>query len=155
MRFGIEVSRIERAGEEWLLETSRGALGARFVVVATGYDRVPKIPGWPGRKGFAGELLLVSCSSGCGMTLSIGASKYPIQGPIEGSAERKRARVASHQGTKIPCRAKSVLGSVSTSPSAPPSKTWIWPSSQIAALSSKIAPGITASTVVVTEHSAP
>jgi putative flavoprotein involved in K+ transport len=55
--FGTEVSRIEHAGNGWLIETSAGALRARFVVVATGYDRVSKIPEWPGRKSFAGELL--------------------------------------------------------------------------------------------------
>ncbi len=55
--FGTEVARIERAGDWWLVETSTGALSARFVVVATGYDRVSKIPEWPGREGFAGELL--------------------------------------------------------------------------------------------------
>lgn len=58
IRFGTEVSRIERAGEKWLLETSQGTLDARFVVVATGYDRVPKLPEWPGT--FAGELLHAS-----------------------------------------------------------------------------------------------
>lgn len=60
VRFGTEVSRIDRAGEQWLLHTSAGALEARFVVVATGYDGVPKIPDWPGRDGFAGELLHAS-----------------------------------------------------------------------------------------------
>jgi cation diffusion facilitator CzcD-associated flavoprotein CzcO len=60
IHFGIDVSRIERAGEEWLLETSAGALSARFVVVATGYDRTPKVPDWPGKEHFAGVLLHAS-----------------------------------------------------------------------------------------------
>ena len=57
IRFGTEVSRVDRAGEEWRLETTHGTLDARFVVIATGYDRVPKIPAWPGRETFAGELI--------------------------------------------------------------------------------------------------
>jgi putative flavoprotein involved in K+ transport len=57
IRFGTEVGRVDRAGEEWRLETSSGALDARFVVIATGYDRVPKLPHWPGRASFAGELI--------------------------------------------------------------------------------------------------
>lgn len=58
--FGIDVSRIERAGEEWRLETSAGALSARVVVVATGYDRTPKVPDWPGKEDFGGVLLHAS-----------------------------------------------------------------------------------------------
>lgn len=60
IRFSIEVSRIERAGGEWLLETSAGALSARVVVVATGYDRTPKVPDWPGKEDFGGVLLHAS-----------------------------------------------------------------------------------------------
>jgi putative flavoprotein involved in K+ transport len=60
IRFGVEASRIERAGDKWVLETSQGALDASFVVVATGYDRVPKLPDWPGRQSFTGDLLHAS-----------------------------------------------------------------------------------------------
>jgi putative flavoprotein involved in K+ transport len=55
--FHTDVSRIERARDRWLVKTSAGGLSARFVVVATGYDRVSKIPEWPGRDDFEGELL--------------------------------------------------------------------------------------------------
>jgi putative flavoprotein involved in K+ transport len=60
VRFGVEVSRIDRAGEEWRLDTTQGPLQVRFVVVATGYDGVATIPEWPGRKSFAGELIHAS-----------------------------------------------------------------------------------------------
>jgi putative flavoprotein involved in K+ transport len=60
VRCGTEVRRIERAGSEWRLDTSDGRWHARFVVVATGYDRVPKMPDWQGRDSFAGELLHAS-----------------------------------------------------------------------------------------------
>jgi putative flavoprotein involved in K+ transport len=57
LRFDTEASRVTRAGSGWCVETSRGDLEARYVVVATGYDREPELPDWPGRETFAGELL--------------------------------------------------------------------------------------------------
>ena len=36
---------------------------ARFVVVATGYDRVPRMPDWPGRDTFTRELIHASDSA--------------------------------------------------------------------------------------------
>jgi len=57
VRFGVAVERIDRHDERWTLLTSSGSLNARFVVVATGYDRVPRVPDWPGRDTFTGELL--------------------------------------------------------------------------------------------------
>ena len=60
VRFGVEVERVDREEDHWTLVTSAGRWGARFVVVATGYDRVPRMPDWPGRKGFSGELLHAS-----------------------------------------------------------------------------------------------
>ena len=56
--FGTEVRRIDRSdGRGWRLATPEGELAGRFVVVATGHDAEPKIPDWPGRGGFTGELL--------------------------------------------------------------------------------------------------
>jgi putative flavoprotein involved in K+ transport len=60
IRFGVAVDRVDRAGGRWALRTSAGTVTPRFVVVATGYDRVPKIPDWPGRDTFTGELLHAS-----------------------------------------------------------------------------------------------
>ena len=57
VRTGIEVSTIERADDGWSVQTSEGARTARFVVVCTGVDRVPLVPGWPGADEFGGRLL--------------------------------------------------------------------------------------------------
>jgi putative flavoprotein involved in K+ transport len=57
VRFGVQVRRIERLGRGWRLDTSHGSVLARYVVVATGYDRIPRLPPWPGRERFSGELL--------------------------------------------------------------------------------------------------
>jgi len=54
---GTTVRRIDRSERGYSLETSRGSCSARFVVVATGYDRSPAIPEWPGRDHFDGELI--------------------------------------------------------------------------------------------------
>src|SRR3954471_16155133 len=55
--FGVDVRRIDRTGGTWSVGTSRGEWSAPVVVVATGYSRLPYVPDWPGRAGFAGTLL--------------------------------------------------------------------------------------------------
>ncbi len=55
--FGVEVTRLDRAGANWRVETSAGPRLASVVIVATGYSRTPHVPDWPGRDEFAGTLL--------------------------------------------------------------------------------------------------
>jgi putative flavoprotein involved in K+ transport len=57
VRTGVEVSGLERGADGWALDTSEGPIQARFVVVATGYNHTAVLPDWPGRDGFAGELI--------------------------------------------------------------------------------------------------
>jgi putative flavoprotein involved in K+ transport len=57
IQFETELKRVEPADSGWLLETSGGELATRFAVIATGHDAEPKLPDWPGREGFAGELI--------------------------------------------------------------------------------------------------
>ncbi|MFF4524316.1 flavin-containing monooxygenase [Streptomyces bluensis] len=57
---GVEVSRVEPAadGSGWLLHATGGReLTGSAVVVATGYNHTPRLPDWPGRGGYTGELL--------------------------------------------------------------------------------------------------
>lgn len=63
-RFGVEVGwgftvRAVRplAGGAWRVETSKGPRVARHVVVATGPEREPFVPAWPGLDDWKGELL--------------------------------------------------------------------------------------------------
>ncbi|WP_129768956.1 NAD(P)/FAD-dependent oxidoreductase [Streptomyces sp. L-9-10] len=56
----VEVTRIERSpdGTGWLLRATGGReLTGRAVVVATGYNHTPRLPSWPGRESYGGELL--------------------------------------------------------------------------------------------------
>ncbi|MCM2412472.1 NAD(P)/FAD-dependent oxidoreductase [Streptomyces sp. RKAG290] len=56
---GVEVSRIDRApdGTGWRLTATGGReLTGRAVVVATGFNHTPRVPDWPGRDTFTGEL---------------------------------------------------------------------------------------------------
>jgi putative flavoprotein involved in K+ transport len=57
VRTGVEVRRVDRLGRGWRLDTSEGSVLADYVVVAAGYDRVPKVPAWPGRDEFSGRLI--------------------------------------------------------------------------------------------------
>jgi len=57
VRTGTEVQRIDRRDGGWRLATSAGEFDATDVVVATGYNRVPLLPEWPGRDSFEGTLV--------------------------------------------------------------------------------------------------
>lgn len=58
VQFGQEVRRVHRNGEGWVTETATGAsIRSTRVVVATGYNRVPVEPVWPGQETFKGVLL--------------------------------------------------------------------------------------------------
>ncbi|MFJ3672134.1 flavin-containing monooxygenase [Streptomyces sp. NPDC090106] len=57
---GVEVSRVDRApdGTGWLLHATGGReLTGAAVVVATGFNHTPRVPRWPGRDTFTGELV--------------------------------------------------------------------------------------------------
>ncbi len=58
--YGTDVSSIAPEGDRWRVRTSRGELTARDVVVATGPDRVPVRPHWPGEDGFCGRVVHAS-----------------------------------------------------------------------------------------------
>lgn len=58
---GVEVTRIESAGSDWVLHASGGRLlTGRAVVVATGFNHTPRLPDWPGLDTYTGELLHAS-----------------------------------------------------------------------------------------------
>jgi len=54
---GVSVLSIERTPNGWLLFTTQGVCKARCVVIATGMNRVPKLPLWPGHESFKGEVI--------------------------------------------------------------------------------------------------
>ena len=57
---GIDVRtnvRVNRVDPGWRLDTSAGPMEAETVIVATGYNGAPFVPGWPGRESFTGELI--------------------------------------------------------------------------------------------------
>ena len=61
---GCEVKRVTPLDNEdgatgplWRVETDRGIWQSQVVVVATGQYAVPRLPSWPGRETFAGQLI--------------------------------------------------------------------------------------------------
>lgn len=57
MRMRTEVHRVDRVSGAWEVHTGRERLRAQRVVLATGYNRIPFVPDWPGREAFRGELV--------------------------------------------------------------------------------------------------
>ena len=56
-RFGVTVKSVHRAGEKFLVETDAGPVSAKKVVVATGNNAEPIVPGFSGIETFEGEVL--------------------------------------------------------------------------------------------------
>jgi putative flavoprotein involved in K+ transport len=56
---GVEVVRVDRApgGDGWRVTTTAGHRHAGRVVLATGYNNVPHVPDWPGRRSFPGRVM--------------------------------------------------------------------------------------------------
>ena len=57
IRTGVEARRIERAGDAWRIITSDSDILSRFVIVASGHDRTPNTPEWPGLDTYGGTFL--------------------------------------------------------------------------------------------------
>jgi cation diffusion facilitator CzcD-associated flavoprotein CzcO len=57
LRLGTTVHRVARDDGVWAVETSGGELRAPQLVIATGHQKEPLIPDWPGRESFQGELI--------------------------------------------------------------------------------------------------
>ena len=66
IRFGTQVTRIDAtdphhlppgSDSRWVVRTARGDREAVTVVLATGYNRIPFLPDWPGAKSYRCELL--------------------------------------------------------------------------------------------------
>ncbi len=56
--YGQEVSRVERADQGWRVETLQGTVyQAQRVIVATGFNRRPHQPQWPGMESYQGQLI--------------------------------------------------------------------------------------------------
>ncbi|WFP74856.1 NAD(P)/FAD-dependent oxidoreductase [Mesorhizobium sp. WSM4906] len=56
-RFGVTVKSIRRVGEKFLVETDAGEIRASKIVIATGNNAEPIVPGFPGIEAFKGEVL--------------------------------------------------------------------------------------------------
>jgi len=57
IQFDTEVRRISRQVDQWRVDTTEGSFEADHVVVATGREKYPHLPDWPGRDSFSGEIL--------------------------------------------------------------------------------------------------
>ncbi len=57
IEFGTSVSRVQKAQDGWEVETNRGLYRTRHLIIATGREKIPHIPDWPGRDSFRGEIV--------------------------------------------------------------------------------------------------
>jgi cation diffusion facilitator CzcD-associated flavoprotein CzcO len=57
LRLGLDVIRVDRAGDRWTLTTDAGSAEAAAVIVATGNYHTPDVPPWPGMEGFTGDIV--------------------------------------------------------------------------------------------------
>lgn len=58
IEFGNGAKRIEKDPQgAWRVDTDRETITARHVIIATGSDRDPVVPAWPGREFYRGEII--------------------------------------------------------------------------------------------------
>jgi NADPH-dependent 2,4-dienoyl-CoA reductase/sulfur reductase-like enzyme len=57
LRLATRVERIDQGSPGWVVQTSAGEFRAPQLIVATGLDRDPVAPDWPGVESFKGELI--------------------------------------------------------------------------------------------------
>ncbi|WP_211697212.1 flavin-containing monooxygenase [Mycobacterium spongiae] len=57
VRFGVDVQKLSATRRGWQVETDGEAFEAAHVIVATGHERNPYIPDWPGRESYDGKLI--------------------------------------------------------------------------------------------------
>jgi putative flavoprotein involved in K+ transport len=60
IRFGEHVRHLDRSPGGWCVATAAGDYATDHVIVATGYDRIPWLPDWPGSIGFPKPFLHVA-----------------------------------------------------------------------------------------------
>jgi len=60
IQFNVHVQRLDPAGGGWRIRSSTGSHETGQVIVASGYDRVPWMPDWPGRSRFSRPVMHVS-----------------------------------------------------------------------------------------------
>jgi cation diffusion facilitator CzcD-associated flavoprotein CzcO len=56
-RLGVTVNAVQRTGDHFTVDTSTGVMTPRIVVMATGYNGVPKLPSFPGLDSFQGSAI--------------------------------------------------------------------------------------------------
>lgn len=54
---GVEVEKLERVDSHWVIRTDVEDFAADRVVIATGYNKHPHLPDWPGLDTFTGDLI--------------------------------------------------------------------------------------------------
>ncbi len=57
VEFDTEVERVSRESQHWTIHTSKGTRQARNIIIATGHDKVPWMPDWPGATAYKGRLI--------------------------------------------------------------------------------------------------
>jgi NADPH-dependent 2,4-dienoyl-CoA reductase/sulfur reductase-like enzyme len=116
---GVEVSRIEPSGPDWVLHATGGReLTGRAVVVATGYNHTPRLPDWPGRESYTGQLLHAGAYRNAGpfagkdvLVVGVGNTGAEIAVDLVEGGARRRAGLPSAPGSwSAACRSASWTG---------------------------------------------
>ena len=55
--YNTEVLQVKKSGDTWQIDTTNNTYRAKQVIFATGYNRVPVIPKWPGQQQFRGKII--------------------------------------------------------------------------------------------------
>lgn len=57
-KYGIEITSIKKSGKMWEAKSASGdSLFAENIIIATGLNRIPFMPSWPGQESFKGSII--------------------------------------------------------------------------------------------------
>jgi cation diffusion facilitator CzcD-associated flavoprotein CzcO len=122
IRHGVEVRAVRHLPDGWHVATNGQEYVADHVVIATGRDRVPFVPGWPGLPDFEGQFLHSSAfgepSSYAGkgvLVIGAGNSGFDILNHLARIDTGKVWLAARHGPTLLPKR----IGNIAVHPFSP------------------------------------
>ena len=108
VRTGVHVRRVSRSGADYLVESDSGAWHAQNVIVATGFDRVPRVPDYAST--LRSEIAQLDAGSyrrpdllGPGDVLVVGAGNSGADIALELAATRRTFLSGRHPG-EVPWR---------------------------------------------------
>ena len=127
IRYETRVLSVRREADAWHVETNKGDFSSAHLIVATGRERLPDIPAWPGMANFGGQIVHVGDFAD--------PSEYDGKNVLVIGAGNSGTDVLNHLSRSKPA---NVWVSVRNGPSILPSRVFGFPLHRLANLFTRL-----------------